>query len=66
MRTYICTGLSREYTVEANSPAAAKLKAGRLYQKEFGGYIPSGFYAPYFEPRVVDPKKPGPTSSLAR
>ncbi len=60
MRTYICTGLGKTYTIEANSPASAKLKAARALREEAEDFpLPIDFYAQYFEPRVIDPQKPG-------
>lgn len=58
-RTYTCTGLGKKYIVSANSPTAAKVRAGTLYKGDTNAPYNATFYAQYFEPRVKDPKKPG-------
>jgi hypothetical protein len=65
-RTYIVVGLGKTYTIVAKSTTAAKVKAGILYREEVKDTRPYSavYYSLFFEPRVVDPKKPGRKAQL--
>ena len=66
MRTYICTGLGKVYTLEANSSTAAKVQAGGLYKKDTDGTFTATFYSQYFDPRALYLKKPGKKPTLPK
>lgn len=66
MKEYKCTGLDKEYIVEANSSTAAKIKAGTKYKKEGNAPYTASFYAQFFNPRLLNPRKPGREPNLAQ
>lgn len=68
IRKFLCTGFGvaqgYEYEVEAVSHNAARLQAAQLFKKEDVRLEPLDFLKSFFGARVLDPKKPGPQSSL--